>query len=916
MKIAKNPFFGARTGCAVLAASIATLLAGPVKAQFLIENISGVKEEDFDSLANTGTTNGWTNGSTLLGWFLFNKDLAAITNYRADNGGSSTGSFYSHGATDATERALGGVGSGGAYFGSPASGAIAGWMAFAATNHSGSLLTEFTLAFEGEQWRNGGNTSAQTMVFEYGFGASFDAVSTWIAPGGGFAWSSPVVGATAGPVDGNTAGKVSNLGGLITNLNWTNGSTLWLRWVEVNDVGNDHGLAIDNFSFAWNSFTAVPQHWDVNGPTAGVGGSGVWDATAPRWNPLAGGTGAPEAYDPNKLPTFSGTPGLVSIDDGGVTSNAGVRFTVPGYTIGGNGTLNLAARPTIDVSDSATISAPIGGGAGLAKRGAGTLALTGANPFTGAVDIVEGTLEIAADGALGASENDVRLQGGTFFANPAGASLALGADRSFTGTGTVRVPAGKGMSFAGPVNVSNVIVTNGSGGTGLPIALNFANASSAVSGLTLASPATIDAPAGLTLGGNVIVTHGGQTSIHGTIHLGAALRRFEIPDGPQAEDFILNGTIASGSGGRLHKVGPGTLVLNGANAGLAGGVRLGTTGSTGTTPIAPEPGGRLIISSKDGLGTAGFQFNAGTLEATTPLTGPNALAVGISVGGGTGENQASPAVFAGSPMQFNGTFSLFRPAGFNAHEMVFNTDVSFNGPFLEPATGIEAEGTSSGLTLSGSGTVRFEGGPVPDGRELFKDNLIVVGARVVINGSTNANSTTVHSGRLSGETTYTNLTPVTIGDSSGIDDAVLEPGDGIGTMTAPNFTFRSDAVLRIEIDSTLGTADKIRAAVVNLGAGIARLELADLSSASLALGTTLTIVENTDSVFGQVNGFFEGLPDGSPIAAGINFFEVRYGQGAEGLNVTLVVIPEPSTAALAGLALCFGLLGRRRSRRA
>jgi hypothetical protein len=33
-------------------------------------------------------------------------------------------------------------------------------------------------------------------------------------------------------------------------LGWNAGDTLWLRWVERNDAGNDHGLAIDNFELA------------------------------------------------------------------------------------------------------------------------------------------------------------------------------------------------------------------------------------------------------------------------------------------------------------------------------------------------------------------------------------------------------------------------------------------------------------------------------------------------------------------------------------------------------------------------------------------------------------------------------------------------------------------------------------------
>jgi hypothetical protein len=33
---------------------------------------------------------------------------------------------------------------------------------------------------------------------------------------------------------------------------------LWVRWIERNDVGNDHGLAIDDFSLS-AAVAAVPE---------------------------------------------------------------------------------------------------------------------------------------------------------------------------------------------------------------------------------------------------------------------------------------------------------------------------------------------------------------------------------------------------------------------------------------------------------------------------------------------------------------------------------------------------------------------------------------------------------------------------------------------------------------------------------
>lgn len=239
----------------VFAAAVAAFLpVMPAHAVISVGAVGFSYGQDFNTLASSGTSSAWTNDSTLAGWSLFNKTPSAITTYGVDNGGNNAGSFYSFGATGSSERALGGTGSGGTYFGSPSSGAVAGWIAVAFQNNSGFTLSRVTLGFDGEQWRNGGNASAQTMVLQYGFGSTFAAVANWITPGGTFNWTSPIATATAAAVNGNGAGRVAGRGGALESLTWTNGQTMWVRWVENNDVGNDHGLAIDNFTM-----TAVPE---------------------------------------------------------------------------------------------------------------------------------------------------------------------------------------------------------------------------------------------------------------------------------------------------------------------------------------------------------------------------------------------------------------------------------------------------------------------------------------------------------------------------------------------------------------------------------------------------------------------------------------------------------------------------------
>ncbi|MBX3435490.1 MAG: hypothetical protein KF847_19410 [Pirellulales bacterium] len=239
-----------RTCLAILAVCV---LATPrAEATLSYSTVLSTYSQDFNSLASTGTPT-WTNNSTLSGWYLFNSAGATPPTYATGTGSGTAGSFYSFG-TSGNDRALGGLGSGGTYFGSPATGAVAGYIAVGLTNDTSATLFSFTVGFDGEQWRNGGNATAQPMVLQYGIGSTFAGVTTWTTPGGTFDWTSPVATATAAAVDGNAAGLVANRGGTINDIKWKVGETLWIRWIELNDAGNDHGLAIDNFSFS-----AVPE---------------------------------------------------------------------------------------------------------------------------------------------------------------------------------------------------------------------------------------------------------------------------------------------------------------------------------------------------------------------------------------------------------------------------------------------------------------------------------------------------------------------------------------------------------------------------------------------------------------------------------------------------------------------------------
>ncbi len=189
--------------------------------------------QNFDMLATSGTTNPWADDTTIGGWY------STRTVYIGSNGSLTNGGLYSFGATGASERALGSIASGstdtiryGARF----------------TNDTGSTITAISVAYTGEQWRNGGNTTQHTLTFDYQVGASVTSLTTgtWTSVAA-LDFTGPIATSTAGALDGNdSANRVAISHTFAVSI--APGHEVMLRWGDPNDVGNDHGLAIDDLT--------------------------------------------------------------------------------------------------------------------------------------------------------------------------------------------------------------------------------------------------------------------------------------------------------------------------------------------------------------------------------------------------------------------------------------------------------------------------------------------------------------------------------------------------------------------------------------------------------------------------------------------------------------------------------------------
>ena len=161
--------------------------------------------QNFDSLASAGATVTWTDNTTLAGWYSqFALSAASPTTYAADTGSSAAGGIYSFGIAGThpvTDRALGSISSNG-------TGTI--YNALKLSNDTGSTIGSLSISYNGEQWRNGGNTNAQTLSFQYQV-ANAGTITDANAPSTGWIsfsaldFVSPITGATAGALDGNAA---------------------------------------------------------------------------------------------------------------------------------------------------------------------------------------------------------------------------------------------------------------------------------------------------------------------------------------------------------------------------------------------------------------------------------------------------------------------------------------------------------------------------------------------------------------------------------------------------------------------------------------------------------------------------------------------------------------------------------------
>ena len=483
--------------------------------------------------------------------------------------------------------------------------------------------------------------------------------------------------------------------------------------------------------------------------------------------------------------TFAGgttlTAGTLSLGSTGALGPTDPTDPTAGPISFAGGTLQYMAGNTLDYSGRFTTSAGqtysidtngesvtfasnlTSSGASLAKLGAGTLSLTGANDVSGGLSLQGGTIELGSADAIGSG----------------GAIEFLGGTLQFTAANTDdvsnRFSAATGQAFSVDTNGQTVAFDTAIAGTGnaftkLGSGTLTLSADNTSSGVTTVSAGTLRIGAG-----------GATGSVAGDIATNAAL----VFD--RSGSLTTAGNI-SGSGS-LEKLGDGTLSLTGDNS------------YTGGTQINA---GTLAVGSVHALGSSGtISFGGGTLQYTSGNSVDYSSRISSTAGqairidtSGRSVTFAAGLAGANSTLEKIGAGTLTLSAA-----STYDGGTSIGGGTLEVTSGGAISHASADLavgTSAGSGDLLVSGGSVTSANSLLGASAGNTAAATITSGAWDTTGA-LQVGAVTGATGVLTIQ----GGSVTTDTAYLGFAAGSsGTATVTDGTWTNSGDLRVGYDGT------------------------------------------------------------------------------------------------------------------
>jgi len=396
-----------------------------------------------------------------------------------------------------------------------------------------------------------------------------------------------------------------------------------------------------------------------------------------------------------------------TVSAGGILKTGGISTAPSEATIsggvaldtGGEGDLvfrTATAYDTLDVASTITNQTADG----ITASGSGILILSGANSFTGPINILGGTFQVGSATAFGTASGAIVVQ--------AGAVLDLA---GFTVGNAVQANAGTLESSTGAGNLTGTVSLTG------------ANTVNVASGATLTLSNTISGS------GSVTITAGAQTSPGTAVFSGtnSFTGNVTITDGT----LQITNSLGLGDGPKTVSIANASRPSLALNA-TSGSINLDPSISLTTSSDGTESGGTLgaivnvagnnvinggITLSNGGGGDTDVFVEAGSLSLTGNITAAsNATTIRVLILDGPGNGTISGVIFdGGQPMaltkQGTGTWLVTGANTYSSATTITAGDLQVNS--IAPTGSAQPLGAGTGpITLGGattSGTLEYTG---------------------------------------------------------------------------------------------------------------------------------------------------------------------------------------------------------------
>ncbi len=572
--------------------------------------------------------------------------------------------------------------------------------------------------------------------------------------------------------------------------------------------------------------------------------------------------------------TSSATVGPLSIGAAtlSVTGGSGANLSFGTTTLTGNATVAPASGVTLALSD-------VGDGGGnfsLTQNGAGTTRITGSATYGGATNVSAGALTVASTGTLNGA-GGLSVNGSSAVANLGGAfnQTTGGGGVSISGGGTVNW---SGAGTIGQASAGTILIGNGSVGTfnmtGGSLNVNYANTNGFGIGWNDNGVGTLNVSGGaITVSaGDVFYLGAGAATAVGTVNVTAA---GVLNIGGGGGRIFIGGATAGGqpAGSGFLNVASGG-VINVSPAGAFPNDRVYLAGFGGSGTINVNAGGLLSTARPFGAGgTSVFNFNGGTLQATTSLNDLINVNNGVIIkaGGGTIDTMA-------------------------------NT-VTQNAPLLtDPSLGATLDG---GLTKSGGGSLTLNAASTYTGGTSINGGTLIVAADPALGAA--AGALRFNGGALQTAAALSSARPVTFnaaggtvntgGFNSTLSGAVNGGGQliktGAGTLALIGANSGTGGALVNQGVLRVGAANSLGSGTVTLAGGT--LQLAGQSQAPQTV-MPISSGFNQDIIWTSGEGTHPADGTTTDFASWV-WYEKGTGSGQFGLPVNSGATPRTFTSA-------------------